>query len=57
MINKSLSLEFLKSKKVKIVSTKEALKDIHPFLEKGELGSLNKSNNFKKGGFNNEKTI
>ena len=57
MKNNSLSLDFLKSKKTKIISTKKALKGIRPFFDSCELSSLNISNNFKKGGFNNEKTI
>ncbi len=57
MKNNSLSLDFLKSKKTKIISTKKALKGIRPFFDSCELSSLNILNNFKKGGFNNEKTI
>lgn len=58
MKNKSLNLDFLKSKKLKAVPFKEAIKDVEPFIDSLKIDSLNLDRKkLKKGGFQNEKNI
>lgn len=46
-MNKSLNLDFLKTKKIKIVSSENALKEVHPFYKNQKGGNENENKKFK----------